>query len=93
MKIRLNGEVVDAEAYSVGYRNDLLDGILIDVGEHYIFLSDHVEEHRELMDDIEEVEHFDLSDCEVDYDQPPHSWVLKSVGKMVVATAEGLLDS
>lgn len=92
MQIRLNGEVVDAEAYSLSYPSDILDGILIDVGENYIFLSDHVEHHRELMEDIEELEHFDMSDCEIDYDAAPHCWVVKSVGNMVVHTAEKITE-
>lgn len=91
MQIRLNGEVVDAEAYSVAYPNDLLDGVIIDIGENYIFLSDHVESHRDMMDEIEELEHFNMADCEIDYEQVPHFYVVNSVGKMVVAEAERLL--
>lgn len=92
MQIRLNGEVVDAEAYSLSYPSDILDGVLIDVGENYIFLSDHVEHHRELMEDIEELEHFDMSDYEIDYDAAPHCWVVKSVGNMVVQSAEKITE-
>ena len=47
-------------------------------------------EHME--DDFGEIEHFDLTDCEVDYDDVPHVWIIKSVGRMVVA-AEGLLET
>lgn len=54
MKIHLNGNEVDCEAYSLSYGGgdeDLLNGVLINMPEHYIFLSDHVEIHRELMED------------------------------------------
>lgn len=92
MKIHLNGNEVDCEAYSLSYGGvdeDLLNGVLINMPQHYIFLSDHVESHRELMEDLpDDIEHFDLSDCTVDFEQPPHSWVINSVGGLVVRAAE-----
>lgn len=88
MKMQLNGEIVDMTPYSLAYGNDLLDGVLLDMPDNYIFLSDHIESHRDVMEDIAELEHFDMSDCGVDFDQAPHSWVVQSVGKMIVYTAE-----
>lgn len=93
MQLRFNGELMDFEAYSVSYGNDILDGVLLDMPENYIFLSDHSEEAREMQAQLsEEIEHFDLTGCEVDFEQPPHSWVIKSVGRMIVRTAEMLCD-
>lgn len=89
MKFLINGEETNGEAYSLGYDNDLFDGILVNLPNHYVHLSDHIEQHRGFMDAIEdEVEHFDLTCCEVDWSQPPHSWVLKSIEKAIVQTAE-----
>lgn len=93
MKMQVNGQEVDASLYSVSYPNDMLDGILIDLPESYGFLSDHVAHHRELMTDFDdEVEHFDLSDADVDYTKPPHKWVVDSVVKLVIRSAEQLIE-
>lgn len=89
MKLFINSEPIEGSAYSLSYPSDILDGILIDMPENYIFLSDHVEEHRAFMEEIEDpVEHFDLTKTDVNYAEPPHSWVVRSVGRLLVATAE-----
>jgi len=88
MKMQLNGEIVDMTPYSLAYGNDLLDGVLLDMPDNYIFLSDHIESHRDVMEDIAELEHFDLTGCDIDFDQAPHSWVVMSVARTVVASAE-----
>lgn len=92
MKMQLNGELVEMTPYSLAYGNDLLDGVLLDMPDNYIFLSDHLQSHRDVMEDITELEHFDMSGCDVDFDQAPHSWVVKSVGRMVVWTAERICE-
>lgn len=80
--------------YSVSYPGELADGVLIDMEGCYAFLSDHIEGHREAMEDIcdEDTQHYDLTECEIDWDVAPHLWVMKSLGKIVVASAEGMLD-
>ena len=89
MILRINGEPTEFEAYSLGYVNDLLDGVLLDMPETYIFLSDHVEDAREMQALLpDDMQHFDLTGCDPDFEQVPHKWVLESVGRMIVRTAE-----
>jgi hypothetical protein len=89
MILRINGEPTEFEAYSLGYDNDLLDGVLLDMPETYIFLSDHVEDAREMQALLpDDMQHFDLTGCDPYFEQVPHKWVLESVGRMIVRTAE-----
>ena len=93
MIIKINGEPNECEAYSVAYPNDILDGVILDMPEMYIFLSDHVDSHRDLQGaiDDDDIEYFDMSDSDIDYSQKPHSWVVQSVGRLIVMEAESLL--
>jgi len=87
--LRINGEPTEFEAYSLGYGNDLLDGVLLDMPETYVYLSDHVEDAREMQALLpDDMQHFDLTGCDPDFEQVPHKWVLESVGRMIVRTAE-----
>ena len=89
MKLRVDGELVDCEAYSLSYGNDLLDGVILDLPDHYIYLSDHVEEARDMMAQLpDDIQHFDLNGYDVDWEQVPHCYVLQSVGRMIVRSAE-----
>lgn len=89
MILRINGEPTEFEAYSLGYDNYLLDGVLLDMPDTYIFLSDHVEDAREMQAELpDDIAHFDLTGCDPDFEQVPHKWVLESVGRMMVRTAE-----
>lgn len=92
MKININGETYEATAHSVTYPNDLLNGVLLDMPDNYAFLSEHVDEHRDIIEDLDEVEFYDLTETDVDYDTAPHSWVVKSVVKLMIQTAESWLD-
>lgn len=92
MIIELNGKEMEVEPHYVKYPNDILEGCLLDMPENYLFLSDHVDQHRDIMADLGEIPYYDMSDAEVDYDKPPHSWCVISVGKLIVATAEALLE-
>ena len=80
--------------YSVAYPSELACGVLIDMEGHYAFLSEHVESHREAIDDItdEDTEHYDMSGCDIEWDKPPHSWILNSLCQIVVASAEEMLE-
>lgn len=91
MKFEINHKVMEGEAYSVAYPNDLLDGVLLDLDESYLFLSDHIEEHRLVQEKIGEMQFFDMADMEIDIDKAPHSWVVRSVGKLIINEAESLL--
>jgi len=89
MKIHINGQPADFEAYSMSYGNDLLDGVLLDMPETYIWLSDHIEEARDIIDQLpDNIEHFDMTGCEIDWEEVPHCWVFSSIERAIVKTAE-----
>ena len=67
MILRINGEPTEFEAYSLGYDNDLLDGVLLDMPETYIwysFLSKKLPIHLEHSYDIlnNNIEYFAAGD-------------------------------
>lgn len=92
MRILINNEPVECEAYSFGFgdeNHDLMDGILLDWDSHFIYLSDHVEDAREMQALLpDDMQHFDLTGSDPDFEQVPHKWVLRSVERMIVKTAE-----
>jgi len=77
------------------YDNELLDGILIDIDDSYAFISAHSTGFDEVADQLETegVECFDMQGCEIDYNQPPHNWVIHSIGKLIVREAEDILEA
>lgn len=91
-----NGESEDTVKglYSVSYPSELADGIFIDMESSYAFLSDHIEHHRDCMEEIENqtFEHFDMTDCEIDWNEQPHAWILRSLEKIVVSSCEEMLE-
>ena len=80
--------------YPVEYQSELADGVLVDMEGCSVFLSAHVESHREIIDEItdEDTEDYDMTDCEVDWDVKPHSWVLKSLSTLIVSSCEEMLE-
>ena len=75
------------------YNNDLMDCVYIDLGNQYAVISPHVyEEYDELADKLESVGASVLSVGDFDMRKPPHCYVIESLGKMIVASAEELLD-
>lgn len=92
MILRINGVPTEVTLLSMDYgeARDIMNGIYVDMPENYIYLSDHVEGHREFMEEIDEVpiDHFNLEGCQIDWSEPPHSWILRSVERMIVKTAE-----
>ena len=79
--------------YRVTYQSELLDGILLDFPNNYVFLSEFEDTHADILEEIEECDEaqdFNLTDCDVDYDQKPHKWVVQSVGRLIIETAEEL---
>ena len=92
MRILINNEPVECEAYSFGFgdeSHDLMYGIILDMPGHYIFLSDHVEAHRDMQADLpDDIEHFDFSGCEIDWEEEPFIHVARAVGRLIVQSAE-----
>lgn len=91
MKMNINGENHEVECHAVAYPNDILDGVFLDLGEDYGFLSDHVESHRALQEVIPEMGYYDMSELNIDYDKAPHCWAVASVGRLIVQTCEELI--
>ena len=89
MKLRVNGELRDCEAYSLSYGNDMLDGVILDLDDTYIWLSDHVEESRDMQAQLpDDIDHFDMSGCDIDFSVEPHRYVLQAVARLIVRSAE-----
>lgn len=87
-----DGKELELQPYGVEYSNDMMNGVLLDGDETYAFASIHTEDGRRLIDDIDEdYEGYDMSEQDIDWDKAPHSWIRKSVEKLIVASAEGLL--
>lgn len=89
-----NGEIelTPDNTYIVSYPNDILDGILIDLDANFAFISAHTPGYAELLDELdsEGIESFQM-DEDADMSVQPHCWVMKSIGKLIVAEAESLL--
>lgn len=93
MKIKLDdGKEYEATAHSVAYSNDILNGVLLDMESNYAFLSDHIEAHRDAIEQIPEMAFYDLSELDINLSEAPHCWIVQSVGKLIIRCAESLLD-
>lgn len=91
MKYEVNGETKEGKAYSLSYDNDMMDGILIDFPTTYAFFSDSVPEHKKSLEYIEDHDALTIKEFEgvdIDWNIAPHSWVFRSVVKLVTETAE-----
>lgn len=81
--------------YPVEYESELAHGVLIDFKENtYTFLSDHEPAHVDIMEEIGDAmgtETYDMTDCDIDWDEVPHSWVLRSLEKIIVDSCEEML--
>lgn len=89
MSLYINGEPTEGKLYSVGYKNDMMDGVLIDTPGFYGHLSDHEELDREIMEGMEDepMEHFYIA-TDVDWEEVPHCWILRSITSKIITTAE-----
>lgn len=93
MNIWANNEELNIppeDLHVVEYSNDMLNGMLIDLGDQYGFVSRNDPERSPLIEGaIEEgAVEYDLTDIEVDFEENPHSWVVNSVGKLIIEAAE-----
>lgn len=90
MKFTINGVETEGSLNSLNFGNDMMNGVLIDMPNNYVFLSDHVESHRDFMEAVIDAptEHFNLEGYEIDWDHAPHSWVFQAIAKQIIDTAE-----
>jgi hypothetical protein len=89
-----NLELTPGNTYIVMYPNDILDGILVDDDENYAFISAHTPGYDGLADQLETegVEVFSV-EGDIDLSEPPHCWVVQSVGKLIVHDSEELIEN
>lgn len=92
-------ELTPDNSIIVRYRNDILNGVYVDVDEDsYAFISEHdagweaVE--QELVND--EVGFWDEEDCieegAINYGEAPHLYVMNSVARLIVAEATKICE-
>lgn len=98
MIIGFNGEQHDVDEDHIAvlrYPNDMMDGLFIDLDENYAFVSAHQPGADEFISEAlgMGVEEYELGDVEIDFTQPPHCWVLQSLVRLVVKSAEELLEN
>jgi len=97
MIIGFNGEhhEVDDEHIAVLlYPNDMMNGLFIDLDDNYAFVSAWQPEADEFIAEAigQGVEQYELGeDADIDLTAPPHCWVVASLARLVVKSAEELL--
>lgn len=81
--------------YILQYPNDMLNGVIIDLDDNYAFIPqvDDGVNYNGFQAQLaaEGIETVVLGE-DVDMTEPPHCWVLQSMIKCVVKSAEALLD-
>jgi len=96
MKIN-NGQIETNpdNTFILRYPNDMLDGVIIDLDENYAFIPkvDDPEGYEQLEADLaaEGIETV-IMEPDVDMTQPPHCWVIQSMARSVIKSAEALLE-
>lgn len=88
-----NGEldINPSNAKVFSYPNDILDGVYIDFGDNYSFISAHTEGYDGLLDALDD----EGIESEV-FDNPqsndePHCYVIKAVGQLMIRSLEDML--
>lgn len=96
MRINYGDESVELNqenCYVVSYDNDMLDGVLIDLDDNFAFISAHTSGYDGVLEELDELGvGYYAVEGEPDFEQAPHSWVLKSVANLIVKDAEDTID-
>lgn len=96
MIIGFNGEhhdVPDENVALLMYPNDMMNGLFIDMDDNYAFISAHQTGSDEFIAEAVGMgaEQYELGDdAEIDLTAPPHCWVVASLARLVVKSAEEL---
>lgn len=71
------------------YDNDMLNGLYVDLGREYCFISAHVDIYKQLADVAMAygITGAQYDAGEYDFDQEPHRYVLSTLSNIVVANA------
>jgi hypothetical protein len=93
---KLGGQSYEADVENCAvlhYDNDILDGLYIDLDETYAFVTLHEESHVYPILQAGEMGVVDyFQEGEIDYTQPPHCYVVASVGRIIAASAEMICE-
>lgn len=98
MLLGFNGEeheIDDEHVAVLYYPNDLMNGMFIDMGDNYAFISAWQPEADEFISEAIALgaPEYELSeDSSIDLTEPPHCWVMQSLIRLVTRSAEELLD-
>lgn len=97
MILEFNGEQHEVDEDHIAvliYPNDMMNGLFIDLGDNYTFVSEHQPGADEFISEALEqgVEEYYLGDSEIDFTSLPHCWVMQSMVRLVVRSAEELLE-
>lgn len=95
MLLAIGAEQIEANPTNASffrYDNDMLNGLYVDIGQQYLFVSEHFPHYprvREIgmAEGIEEVQY-----GSPDLEEAPHCWIINSLGGLVVLAAEAELD-
>lgn len=75
------------------FNNELLDCVYIDLDDRYAVISPHsYPDYDEVADRLEEAGCHVLSVGNFCMDEPPYSYIINSLGKMIVGEAESLIS-
>lgn len=97
MIIGFNGEhhdVPDENVALLMYPNDMMNGLFIDLDANYSFVSAWQTGSDEFIAEAISLgaEQYELGeDTEIDLTTPPHCWVVQSLSRLVIKSAEELL--
>ncbi len=97
MIIEFNGEEREFDDDHIAvlhYPNYMMSGLFIDMGENYAFVSAWCGNDEFIAEAIAQgAPEYELGeDSSIDLTQPPHCWVMQSLIKLVITSAEELLE-
>lgn len=97
MIIGFNGEQHDVDEDHIAvlhYPNYMMNGLFIDLDDNYAFISTWQTGADEFIAEAIAlgVEEYQLGDSDIDLTAPPHCWVMQSLVKLVIRSAEEMLD-
>jgi hypothetical protein len=94
MILSFNGETREFDDDHIAvlyYPNDLMNGLFIDMDENYAFISAWGGNDDFIAEAVAQgAPEYELGDVEIDFTEPPHCWVMRSLIKLVVMSAEEL---
>lgn len=97
MIIGFNGEQHDLDDNHVAvlhYPNDMMDGLFLDMDENYAFISAWQPGSDEFIAEAlgQGAQEYELGDdADIDLTAPPHCWVVASLARLVVKSAEEII--